>query len=278
MHVPRICPSGFVCEFTGIVYPDNPCPAGHFCLEGTATSSTSCGHPDMSPDLFPTLSHAEGATTVQKGVVAEAQKLFLGARNSGCWSNATDDIGLQTSNQPQNFWMERRLLPLSLDSPFQPIRGRICMDDACMRFIDANNYQAFDYIFDYSASTFKLRRPVPCPKGMYCHPGTGVDKSSLKNFTTPQPCFESMHCPEGSSEPYGAGECPPGFYCPFAEKLPCPVGTYCPRDGHWDPLPCPPGQFNGQVGMSKCSHCDRGYICPGFGRIMPAICPAGYAC
>jgi hypothetical protein len=152
------------------------------------------------------------------------------------------------------------------------------MDDACMRFIDANNYQAFDYIFDYSASTFKLRRPVPCPPGMYCHPGTGADKSSLKNFTTPQPCFETMHCPEGSAEPYGAGECPPGFYCPFGEKLPCPVGTYCPRDGHWDPLPCPPGQFNGQVGMSRCSICDRGYICPGFGRILPAICPAGYAC
>jgi hypothetical protein len=32
----------------------------------------------------------------------------------------------------------------------------------------------------------------------------------MKNFTTPQPCFESFYCPEGSVEPTGAGDCPPG--------------------------------------------------------------------
>jgi hypothetical protein len=40
---------------------------------------------------------------------------------------------------------------------------------------------------------------------MYCHPGTGVTQSTLKNFTTPQPCFESMYCPEGSVDPTGSG-------------------------------------------------------------------------
>lgn len=113
---------------------------------------------------------------------------------------------------------------------------------------------------------------------MYCHPGTGVDVSNMKNFTTPQPCFESMYCAEGSADPTGSGECPPGFYCPFGVKLACPVGTYCPRDGHWDPLPCPPGSFSAQVGMTYCTLCPRGYICPGFGRVAPAICPAGFVC
>ena len=113
---------------------------------------------------------------------------------------------------------------------------------------------------------------------MYCHPGTGVDVSNMKNYTTPQPCFESMYCPEGSADPTGSGECPAGFYCPFGEKISCPVGTYCPRDGHWDPLPCPPGTFSGQVSMTKCTACPRGFICPGFGRLAPAICPPGYVC
>jgi hypothetical protein len=45
------------------------------------------------------------------------------------------------------------------------------------------------------------------------------------------------------------------------------TGTYCPRDGHWDPFPCPPGSFSGQVGMSACTLCPRGYICPAFGRV-----------
>ena len=50
----------------------------------------------------------------------------------------------------------------------------------------------------------------------------------MRNFTTPQPCFESMYCPEASVDPIGAGDCPPGFYCPFGTKIACPVGTYCP--------------------------------------------------
>eukprot|EP00500_Bicosoecida_sp_ms1_P014699 CAMPEP_0203821068 /NCGR_PEP_ID=MMETSP0115-20131106/41987_1 /ASSEMBLY_ACC=CAM_ASM_000227 /TAXON_ID=33651 /ORGANISM="Bicosoecid sp, Strain ms1" /LENGTH=83 /DNA_ID=CAMNT_0050730089 /DNA_START=1 /DNA_END=249 /DNA_ORIENTATION=- len=82
---------------------------------------------------------------------------------------------------------------------------------------------------------------------MYCHPGTAVDANTIKNFSTPQPCYESMFCPEGSADPLGYGECPNGYYCPFGVKKACPAGTYCPRKGHWDPVPCPPGTFNGQV-------------------------------
>lgn len=278
MHVPRICPPGYVCEVTGSQVADNPCPQGHFCLEGTATSATTCGSPSLYSDMFPIMSHAERPSTLRKNRIAQGQQLFLGARNTGCWSNHTDDFGLQSSSDPVHFWMERHLMPLALDAPFVALRGRYCLDDQCMKLADSNNYEATDYVFDYSASSFRLRRPVPCPSGMYCHPGTGVDVSNMKNYSTPQPCFESMYCPEGSSEPTGSGECPPGFYCPFGVKLTCPVGTYCPRDGHWDPMPCPPGTFSAQLGVVACSQCPRGYICPGFGRVAPAICPPGFVC
>jgi hypothetical protein len=227
MQVPRICPSGYVCEVTGTIVADNPCPEGHFCLEGTATSATSCGHPDLSPDLFPIMSHGERSSTLRKGRIAQGQQLFLGARNSGCWTNQTDDFGLQGSSEPAQFWMERHLLPLALDAPFTASRGRFCLDDQCLHFLDESNYMASDYAFDYSSVTFRLRRPVPCPAGMYCHPGTGVAASSMKNFTTPQPCYESMYCPEGSADPGGSGECPAGFYCPFGTKIACPAGTCC---------------------------------------------------
>jgi hypothetical protein len=122
MQVPRICPPGFVCEFTGSVRADNPCPEGHFCLEGTATSATSCGHPDMSSDMFPTLSHAERPSTLRKSRIAQGHELYLGARNSGCWTNQTDDFGLQSSDEPEIFWMARHILPLSSESPFTPLR------------------------------------------------------------------------------------------------------------------------------------------------------------
>jgi hypothetical protein len=92
-----------------------------------------------------------------------------------------------------------------------PLRGRFCLDDKCLQLQDFSDYQASDYHFDYSASSFKLRRPIPCPSGHYCHVGTGVNIFNMKNFTTPQPCYESFHCPEGSEDPAGSGECPPGY-------------------------------------------------------------------
>ena len=77
MHVPRICPPGFVCDVTGTVLADQPCPEGHFCLEGTATTATTCGHPRPSSALFPTLSHAERTQTLRRGRAPEGGALVL---------------------------------------------------------------------------------------------------------------------------------------------------------------------------------------------------------
>ena len=87
-----------------------------------------------------------------------------------------------------------------------------------------------------------------------------------------------MYCPEGSQQPTGVGDCPPGYFSPFGARIACPAGTYCPNEGHWDPLPCPPGRFNSMLAQLVCSLCPEGFICPGFGRVDPAICPPGYIC
>ncbi|CAM9707770.1 unnamed protein product [Discosporangium mesarthrocarpum] len=175
------------------------------------------------------------------------------------------------------FWMEAQTLPLTYSSPFVPLRGRFCLDSSCARLGDEEDFRVTDASgFDYL--DFSLRRPVACPPSTYCHPGSAAGTLGIHNFTMPQPCMESMFCPEGSSEPTGAGECNIGFYCPSGVRLACPVGTYCPRTGHWDPMPCPPGSFNAMVAQDSCTTCPRGYICPGFGRIDPATCPAGMVC
>jgi hypothetical protein len=278
MPVPRICPAGYVCDVTGIERAEQPCPEGHFCLEGTATTATTCGHKTPSSKLFPSLTQAEFPTTQRMGRKRRGNRMVLGARNAGCWSNGTDDFGLQVSPYPARFWMERHLLPLSSTSPFVPRRGRYCLDDACIRLADAEDLSVADYAFDFSSSAFALRRPIPCPAGTYCHAGTAGAGGDMKNFTSPQPCFEAMYCPEGSSNPRGIGLCPKGFHCPFGTKVLCPVGSYCPRDGHHEPFSCPPGKYNGQLGMGECSKCPLGTICPGHGRVDPAICPGGYVC
>ncbi|OWZ22617.1 hypothetical protein PHMEG_0002652 [Phytophthora megakarya] len=279
MHVPRLCPAGFVCDVTGIEETEQPCPEGHFCLEGTATTATTCtpttSHTGM---LRASRSAAERPTTLrrQRG---NAPQAMIQARRSGCWRNETEDFGLQLSSYPSRFWMELRQLPLTPGSSFDtPVRGRFCLDDACVKLADADNLRVEDAHFNYDSTDFALRRPVACPAGAYCHPGTAASDSLMKNFSTAQPCFEAMYCPEGSSSPRGFGECAKGFYCPFGTRIPCPAGTYCPQTGHIAPLPCPPGTFNGMTAQSNCTACPVGFLCPGYGRVMPALCRAGYVC
>jgi hypothetical protein len=279
MHVPRICPAGFVCDVPGTERAEQPCPEGHFCLEGTATTATTCGNPKYpSSRLYPSQGHAEMPTTYRVGHRARKGELILGARNTACWDNSTADLGLQTSRYAMLFWQEAHQLPLSPTTPFQALRGRFCQDDRCMRLADEGSLAVTDAAFDYASQGFPLRRPVPCPEGTYCSPGTAANAPSARNLTTPQPCYEHMFCPEGSTNPLGFGEVPAGFYSPYGVKLPCPAGTYCPFLGTRDPLPCPPGTFNGMVGQYNCTLCALGYICPGFGRIDPAICPPGFVC
>lgn len=295
MHVPRICPAGFVCDVTGIEEAQQPCPEGHFCLDGTATTAVTCTPPPsatgliraakLAAELPPTLRRRSGGAGGTDSVHTTA--FSVAGRRSGCWRNETSDLGLQMSAHPGRFWMERRILPLAPGSLFSPLRGRFCLDDSCYKLADADNLSVphEDYTDeedgfgrDFAPTQVALRRPVPCPVGTYCHAGTAASDQLLKNFTAAQPCFESMYCPEGSATPRGFGECAPGFYCPFGTRLPCPAGSYCPVSGLLAPLACPPGQFNAMVGQSNCTTCPVGYICPGFNRVQPALCPAGYIC
>src|SRR5690606_9807029 len=119
MPVPRICPAGYVCEVTGIEVADQPCPEGHYCLEGTATTATTCGHPIPQPGLFPTLPHTRRRHTIMPGNTESTRpRLGMGARNSACWDNSTTDYGLQLSDLPARVWMEKHLLPFTTESHF----------------------------------------------------------------------------------------------------------------------------------------------------------------
>jgi len=152
LPVPRICPAGFVCDVTGIERAEQLCPEGHYCLEGTATSATTCGHPVPSSELFPSLTVAERTSTMRKGRKGEGNEFILGARNSACWNNGTSDFGLQASELPARIWAERHLLPLSQEAEFAPIRGRYCLDDTCMKFDDQDDLSVTDTNFDYSSA------------------------------------------------------------------------------------------------------------------------------
>lgn len=74
----------------------------------------------------------------------------------------------------------RQLLPNTLPLPSFP-EHLIHHVPSSNRAVDASG-------FDYSA--FRLRRPVPCPAGTYCHPGSASEALGMSNFSMPQPCME----------------------------------------------------------------------------------------
>jgi hypothetical protein len=198
MIVPRICPAGYVCDVRGLERAEQPCPEGHFCLEGTVTTATTCGDPGvLSDDITLAAGHAQQPTTIGFGKLPSGSggSLFAGSRRSGCFDNSTADYALQHSSKPARFWDELRQLPLPPDSPFEPRRGRFCQDDRCLRLEDESDVSVVASDFDYSSQGFRLRRPVPCPPGTYCQAGTGSEVLTMHNFSAPQACFgRGAHC------------------------------------------------------------------------------------
>ena len=126
--------------------------------------------------------------------------------------------------------------------------------------------------------------PKPCPPGSACPSGTAhnVTGSWLPSFElgriAPQPCSEGFHCPQNSSSILGAGQCPPGHYCPPRSAFPVkvPPGTYAGEEGGAiAPSLCLPGTFSPQSGAISCKPCPAGYSCLSFGTYKPRICQPG---
>ncbi|KAK1742182.1 IPT/TIG domain-containing protein, partial [Skeletonema marinoi] len=126
--------------------------------------------------------------------------------------------------------------------------------------------------------------PKPCPPGSACPSGTAhnVTGSWLPSFElgriSPQPCSEGYHCPQNSSSIMGAGQCPPGHYCPPQSSLPVkvPPGTFAGEEGGAiAPSLCLPGTFSPQPGSVSCTECPAGYSCLTYGTYIPRICEPG---
>lgn len=67
--------------------------------------------------------------------------------------------------------------------------------------------------------------PFPCPIGHYCRAGVTTQIPMVKNFSTPQRCFDGFFCPRGSRSPEGSGPCPNKYFCPTQlDALECPEG------------------------------------------------------
>ncbi|KAK5868621.1 hypothetical protein PBY51_009620 [Eleginops maclovinus] len=133
-----------------------------------------------------------------------------------------------------------------------------------------------------------------CPEGTYapepCPEGTYSSRPALSNGSECSSCGGGQYCSSvGLSEP--SGNCKERFYCREGAKSAtpadgptgglCPAGSYCPPASS-SPLPCPPGTFSNNTGLSRpeeCVSCPPGFYCLGSNNTSPSgQCFPGFYC
>lgn len=109
-----------------------------------------------------------------------------------------------------------------------------------------------------------------CPEGNVCPPNSIVAKIYCS--------IPGLYCAEGSASPVAVDSIPlPGVYVDSDTYSisDCGVGHYC--ENGLQAL-CPPGTYGNTVGLSECSACQGGTVCPSSGLTLPLPCPPGFIC
>ena len=115
---------------------------------------------------------------------------------------------------------------------------------------------------------------IPCPGGYFCDTlGMG---SSPKDHGVQYKCKAGYFCFSGAFEYEPSDD----TNDPMMYGI-CPAGYMCPDDGMAEPIGCPDGQYQGEVGQTECNDfCPAGYLCTGAKTTYDNNdeCPPGYYC
>nr|XP_057935999.1 SCO-spondin isoform X4 [Doryrhamphus excisus] len=285
------CQGGRLCNQTGLSQP-LLCPKGHYC-----PLASSVAHP-CPPGLY---SDQPGGEDVQHCRACEAgwfcSKAGLPAPEGLCDAGHYCTSGASTA------------VPVALNSGGMCPAGYVCprgtkhpQQHPCPLGTWSNTVGAQNVSFCllcpaglYCNTTGLIQPSGLCYTGFYCS-GGAVSPKPLDGITG-DICPVGHHCPMGSASPTlcpdgmstnttGAEtcyECPPGSYCLPGEGIQrCPLGHYCLGGGGEGILPCPPGTYNPQLGLSQveqCLVCPAGFYCEDWGLPEPTgPCNAGFYC
>ena len=85
--------------------------------------------------------------------------------------------------------------------------------------------------------------------------------------------MKGHYCPLNGTV-YSVRECISGYFCPggvinpaLNTSLVCTIGSYCPPGSDF-PVPCPPGEYQDEVGTDVCKTCPAGFYCEA-GTVVP---------
>ncbi|XP_030258688.1 zonadhesin isoform X7 [Sparus aurata] len=285
------CEGGRVCNQTGL--SQSPlCPTGHYCPPGSSVAR-SC-----PPGSY---SDQPGGDTAQHCRPCEAgwfcSRAGLSAPQGLCYPGHYCTSGASTAS------------PVAVASGGVCSAGYVCprgtkypQQHPCpvgtwSSIVGAQNLSScWPCPPGHYCNSTGLRKPTGiCETGYYC--SGGATSSVPSDGVTGDICPVGHYCPMGSNSPVvcpdgtysnttgaeACDDCPTGTYCLSGEGVQlCPAGHYCLGGGVEGILPCPPGTYSPQFGLSQveqCLICPAGFFCEDWGLFEPTgPCQAGYYC
>ncbi|XP_071807027.1 uncharacterized protein, partial [Asterias amurensis] len=296
----KLCPEGYYCDGTlqndtqcshGVQNPV-PCPAGHYCLNGTKYDTE---HPCPS------------------GTYNDGLKLKASGECIQCpGGEYCETEGLESPTGPcqAGFYCVRGAI---LKTPVNGVTGGICPVGAYCPTGTNRTYDCPPGTYNPTEGRESVSQCKGCEPGEFC-PEYGMNQTAgdctegfycTGNASVAAPvdgitgdiCPIGFHCPAGTSSPvpcdpgtYTDTEqnalcdlCTPGHYCTMGTNpQDCPEGFYCPEGtGHvWQS--CPLGTFSNQTGLSnetQCTQCTFGFYCDQLNATSESgLCAAGHYC
>ena len=305
-----ICHPGYFCNGSSDTPEQFPCPAGHYCGEGS-----------------------EFAIPCPLGTFSETR---LNQDSSSCEDCSPgmycNELGI---TEPSGNCSEGYFCPGNSSSQVSPTptnnacpRGHFCPEGSSLpRLCYAGTYQPLEQqpeclmcpaglYCDPGDGVQAVIVPQECPEGYYCPPGTGSvfepcpagtfsNKSNLQSEEDCTECWPGLYC-EGTALTEPSGPCFAGYFCTggASSSTPsnftltisgndssmvwngngeCPIGYFCQEESRV-PMPCPVGTFSqsrGVINVSGCEPCPRGRYCDFTGPVMVSEappCAAGFVC
>ena len=145
------------------------------------------------------------------------------------------------------------------------------MVNGLLYYVKTRSYVRNVITYQTLSEIWKIRAPLPCPKGYYCLSGikdfvpiTGTPIADIEIASlVPALCLEGTYCLQGTSTPTGTAKCMRGFRCPTGVHRPVSVvpGKFSLDNAGARGQFCFAGRFTRQSGRWFCSLCPKGFIC-----------------
>ena len=278
-----VCPAGLYC-LAGSASPSGQCSRGHYCPAGSTKSTAYACSAGTFSDVFGAIDNSSCMACPIGSYCPKGSKNPLSCRTG------TQSLALGSTRSDECVVCEAGVL--CLQSRIAPRTQRVeCgkgyygLPGGSECFVCESGYYCPE---DTTSQTTMLS--LQCPAGKFCPQGTA---EPLEN------CSIGLHCPKGTRKQL---VCPPGTYAPspgLSACIACPFGNFC--IGGRAPIPsgpcsvgfvcpngsssrrqnkCPQGFFaNGTKlrDLSECTICPSGYFCRK-DFIFPSLCPPGRYC